>query len=124
MTTKTVTDTRAAVIEDRSQLIDSFARGEKPKERWRIGTEHEKFVYSTKDLHAPSYNEPGGIRELLRGLTEFGWKPGRGSGPDHRVDRVQMARSALSPRVSSNCQARRSIICTRPVPRPRGIWSR
>ncbi|MGN6271082.1 MAG: glutamate--cysteine ligase [Sphingomonas sp.] len=75
MTTKTVTDTNAAVITDRSQLIDSFARGEKPKDRWRIGTEHEKFVYSTADLHAPSYDEPGGIRDLLVGLTEFGWRP-------------------------------------------------
>jgi glutamate--cysteine ligase len=75
MTTKTVTDTNAAVITDRSQLIDSFARGEKPKDRWRIGTEHEKFVYATSDLHAPSYDEPGGIRDLLTGLTEFGWSP-------------------------------------------------
>ena len=75
MTTKTVTDSNAAVITDRSQLIQSFAKGEKPKARWRIGTEHEKFVYSTKDLHAPSYDEPGGIRDLLMGLTEFGWRP-------------------------------------------------
>src|SRR3546814_14850045 len=59
---KTVTDSNAAVIENRSQLIDSFARGEKPKERWRIGTEHEKFVYAKSDLHAPSYDEPGVIR--------------------------------------------------------------
>ncbi|TPG39025.1 glutamate--cysteine ligase [Sphingomonas koreensis] len=75
MTTKTVTDTHAAVITDRSHLIQSFARGEKPKDRWRIGTEHEKFVYSTRDYHAPSYDEPGGIRDLLMGLTEFGWTP-------------------------------------------------
>lgn len=75
MTTKTVTDSNAAVITDRAQLIDSFARGEKPKNRWRIGTEHEKFVYSTKDFHAPSWDEPGGIRDLLLGLTEYGWQP-------------------------------------------------
>ncbi|MGN6376640.1 MAG: glutamate--cysteine ligase [Sphingomonas sp.] len=75
MTTKTVTDSNAAVITDRAQLIDSFARGEKSKDRWRIGTEHEKFVYSTADLHAPSWGEPGGIRDLLLGLTEYGWKP-------------------------------------------------
>ncbi|TPG22522.1 glutamate--cysteine ligase [Sphingomonas koreensis] len=75
MTTKTVTDAHAAVITDRSHLIQSFARGEKPKDRWRIGTEHEKFVYSTRDYHAPSYDEPGGIRDLLMGLTEFGWTP-------------------------------------------------
>src|SRR5690242_13058540 len=75
MTTKTVTDSNAAVITDRAQLIDSFARGEKAKDRWRIGTEHEKFVYSTGDFHAPSWGEPGGIRDLLLGLTDYGWKP-------------------------------------------------
>ncbi|SOB86718.1 glutamate--cysteine ligase [Sphingomonas guangdongensis] len=75
MTTKTATDSRAPVIESRDQLIASFARGEKPRERWRIGTEHEKFVYATGDHHAPSYDEPGGIRDLLGALERFGWKP-------------------------------------------------
>ena len=42
---------------------------------WRIGTEHEKFVYRIADHRAPSYDEPGGIRDLLNGLTEFGWGP-------------------------------------------------
>ena len=75
MSTKTVSDTKSAVIEHRDQLIASFAKGEKPKERWRIGTEHEKFVYKTDDHRAPSYEEPGGIRDLLMALTEFGWSP-------------------------------------------------
>ena len=75
MTTKTVSDSNAPVIESRAQLIESFARGEKPKDRWRIGTEHEKFVYRTADHRAPGYDEPGGIRDLLDGLTEFGWQP-------------------------------------------------
>ncbi len=76
MSTKTETSSKAAApIEDRAQLIDYFARGEKPKERWRIGTEHEKFVFSTRDRHAPSYDEQGGIRDLLDGLTQFGWQP-------------------------------------------------
>ena len=79
MTTKTVSNSNAPVIESRDQLIASFARGEKPAARWRIGTEHEKFVYRTADragaFGAPGYDEPGGIRDLLAGLTEFGWKP-------------------------------------------------
>jgi len=75
MSTKTVSKSNAAVIEHRDQLIKSFAKGEKPVDRWRIGTEHEKFVYSLSDHHAPSYDEPGGIRDLLDGLTEFGWRP-------------------------------------------------
>ena len=75
MTTKTVSDSQSAVIEHRDQLIASFARGEKPKDRWRIGTEHEKFVYRIADHRAPGYDEPGGIRDLLMALTEFGWQP-------------------------------------------------
>jgi glutamate--cysteine ligase len=52
-----------------------FQGGEKPPEAWRIGTEHEKFVYRLDDHRAPSWDEPGGIRDLLVGLTEFGWQP-------------------------------------------------
>ncbi|WP_425230644.1 glutamate--cysteine ligase [Sphingomonas sp.] len=82
MTTKTVAKPNAPLIESRQQLIDSFACGEKPAERWRIGTEHEKFVYKRGDHHAPSYDEPGGIRDLLMALTEYGWKPVEEQGPD------------------------------------------
>ena len=75
MSTKTVSNRNDPVIETRDQLIVAIAKGEKPKDRWRIGTEHEKFVYCTSDHHAPSYEEPGGIRDLLMALTEFGWEP-------------------------------------------------
>ncbi|WP_298671939.1 glutamate--cysteine ligase [uncultured Sphingomonas sp.] len=75
MTTKTVSESNSPVIESRDQLIASFARGEKPRERWRIGTEHEKFVYSIADHHAPSWDEPGGIRALLTELQQYGWQP-------------------------------------------------
>ena len=63
------------LIHSRDDLLSVFAGGEKPPERWRIGTEHEKFVYKVDDHRAPSYDEPGGIRVLLTGLTEFGWRP-------------------------------------------------
>ncbi|HEU0310312.1 MAG TPA: glutamate--cysteine ligase [Sphingomicrobium sp.] len=62
-------------IESRDDLLSVFAGGEKPREAWRIGTEHEKFVYRIEDHRAPSWDEPGGIRDLLLGLTEFGWTP-------------------------------------------------
>jgi len=62
-------------IESRADLLAVFQAGEKAKDDWRIGTEHEKFVYRTADHRAPSYDEPGGIRDLLTGLTEFGWEP-------------------------------------------------
>jgi glutamate--cysteine ligase len=74
MTTRT--DLSASpLIEGRDDLLSVFAAGEKPRAAWRIGTEHEKFVYRTSDHRAPTYDEPGGIRDLLLGLTEFGWRP-------------------------------------------------
>jgi glutamate--cysteine ligase len=74
MTTRTE-DSYSRPIESREDLLSIFSGGEKPRERWRIGTEHEKFVYRMSDHRAPSYDEPGGIRDLLSGLTEYGWKP-------------------------------------------------
>ncbi|MCP9223731.1 glutamate--cysteine ligase [Erythrobacter sp. LQ02-29] len=63
------------VIESRDQLVAPMANGEKPRERWRIGTEHEKLVYKRDDFHAPSYDEPGGIRDILLSMQDFGWQP-------------------------------------------------
>lgn len=75
MSTRTESADGEAIIEDRATLIDYFSGGEKPADRWRIGTEHEKFVYRRTDHAAPSYDEPGGIRDLLAELTRFGWRP-------------------------------------------------
>ncbi|NMN03311.1 MULTISPECIES: glutamate--cysteine ligase [unclassified Novosphingobium] len=75
MSTRQVSDSNDPLIESRDQLVIPMQRGEKPREAWRIGTEHEKFVYRTADHAAPSYDEPGGIRDLLMALTEFGWEP-------------------------------------------------
>jgi glutamate--cysteine ligase len=74
MSTRQVSDSNDPVIENITQLVEPMAGGEKPKDRWRIGTEHEKFVYSTTDHHAPSYDEPGGIKDLLLSMREFGWE--------------------------------------------------
>jgi glutamate--cysteine ligase len=75
MTTRTDTGKADPPIDSREDLLAPFVRGEKPKDDWRIGTEHEKFVYRRADYRAPSYDEPGGIRDLLLALTEFGWRP-------------------------------------------------
>jgi glutamate--cysteine ligase len=60
-------------IEGRDDLLAVFAAGEKPHDAWRIGTEHEKFVYRRADLRAPAYDAPGGIRDLLNSMVQFGW---------------------------------------------------
>ncbi|MBS0253913.1 MAG: glutamate--cysteine ligase [Proteobacteria bacterium] len=75
MSTRQVSDRNDPLIESRDQLIAPMAAGEKPAERWRIGTEHEKQVYRLADHRAPSYDEPGGIRDLLKALERFGWQP-------------------------------------------------
>jgi glutamate--cysteine ligase len=75
MTTHIDTGKAERLIESRDDLIAVFAKGEKPAEAWRIGTEHEKFVYRCNDHRAPSYDEPGGIRDLLSELTAYGWEP-------------------------------------------------
>jgi glutamate--cysteine ligase len=62
-------------ILDRAQLIASLSSGEKPREQWRIGTEHEKFGFRTDDLAPPTYDGDRGIGALLQGLTRFGWQP-------------------------------------------------
>ena len=75
MTTRTETTKADPLIESRDDMLATFAKGEKPASDWRIGTEHEKFVYRQADRRAPSYDEPGGIRDLLMALTDYGWTP-------------------------------------------------
>ena len=75
MSTRTVSNSNDPVIESRDQLVAPMQAGEKPKDRWRIGTEHEKLVFRTEDHRAPSYDEPGGIRDILLAMREYGWEP-------------------------------------------------
>lgn len=75
MSTRQASSADEPIIESLDQLIEPMRGGEKPKADWRIGTEHEKFVYHKSDRGAPSYDEPNGIRDILLGLEEFGWKP-------------------------------------------------
>ncbi|MEL7189251.1 MAG: glutamate--cysteine ligase [Pseudomonadota bacterium] len=75
MSTRETTDAIEPIIEGMEQLIAPMVGGEKPAEDWRIGTEHEKLVYKNDDRRAPSYDEQCGIRDLLMGLTQFGWEP-------------------------------------------------
>jgi glutamate--cysteine ligase len=75
MSTRTVSTGEERRIESREQLVAPMQAGEKTPDRWRIGTEHEKLVYKTSDHRAPSYDERGGIRDILLELREFGWEP-------------------------------------------------
>ncbi len=62
-------------IGSRDDLIRHLAEGSKPKSDWRIGTEHEKFVYDLKTMKPVGYEGKTGIRALLEGMRRFGWEP-------------------------------------------------
>lgn len=75
MSTRKASEGQEPLIERRDQLIAPMQSGEKIPADWRIGTEHEKLVFNRSDHHAPSYDEPGGIRDMLLQLQDFGWEP-------------------------------------------------
>lgn len=56
------------------ELADYLAQGSKPESDWRIGTEHEKFVFHWDGLRPASYEEPQGIGALLHGLARDDWQ--------------------------------------------------
>ncbi|WP_443747841.1 glutamate--cysteine ligase [Asticcacaulis solisilvae] len=66
-------NTDAEPLRSFSELVGYFEAGCKPRERWRIGAEHEKFVFHTDTLRRPQYAGPDGIQAMLKGLMRFGW---------------------------------------------------
>lgn len=65
----------ATPLESKADLVAYLASGCRPREDWRIGTEHEKLVFVRDDLRRPTYDGPQGILALLTGLQRFGWSP-------------------------------------------------
>jgi len=62
-------------IQGRDDLVRHLSRGCRPRADWRIGTEHEKFVYDLKTRKPVAYDGQPGIRQLLEGMARFGWEP-------------------------------------------------
>lgn len=62
-------------IEGKAQLISWLEDGCKPQSQWRIGTEHEKFVFEQGSWRPLPYEGVRSIRAILEGLQVFGWKP-------------------------------------------------
>ncbi len=58
-------------------LVEWMAAGCKPLEDWRIGTEHEKFVFHRGDLSPVPYEGERGIGQFLGQMQRFGWTPVR-----------------------------------------------
>ncbi len=62
-------------ITDRRQIVSYMETGCRPPSDWRIGTEHEKFVFNLETLKSAPYQGDQGIGALLEGLVRFGWEP-------------------------------------------------
>ena len=62
------------ILTDYRQLVEHLENGCKPREQWRIGTEHEKFVFVRGTNKPVPYEGNPGIRRFLEELTRFGWK--------------------------------------------------
>jgi glutamate--cysteine ligase len=70
-----------APIESFDQLAGYLESGNKAKEDWRIGTEHEKFGFCKQTLQPLPYQGERSIRSVLLGLKDrFGWEPLEESG--------------------------------------------
>jgi glutamate--cysteine ligase len=62
-----------AVVSDRRQLVAYLESGCKPASEWRVGTEHEKFLFRLNGHGPVAYQGDDGVRALLEGLKTFGW---------------------------------------------------
>ncbi len=63
-------------IESKDDLVAWFEEGCKPADQWRIGTEHEKFVFHTADRTPVPYDGPTGINALMRAMISCcDWQP-------------------------------------------------
>ena len=60
----------AQPVTDRAQLVDWFARKGKPKSAWRIGTEHEKFLFHKGSFKPVAYEGAQGVGQLLSLLEQ------------------------------------------------------
>jgi glutamate--cysteine ligase len=69
-----MSEAASPVLENTTQLKEWMAAGCKPREAWRIGTEHEKFGYRKSDFAPLPYDGPDGIKAMLEGLMQFGWE--------------------------------------------------
>jgi glutamate--cysteine ligase len=63
-------------IERRDELIAYLEGGSKPRDKFRLGTEHEKFPFRPKTRQPVPYEGRNGIEALLKSMQErLGWEP-------------------------------------------------
>ena len=60
------------MIDSKDKILAYFNSGIKKIEDFRIGIEHEKFLFDLKSNKRIDYKK---ILHMFSALTEFGWKP-------------------------------------------------
>ena len=60
------------MIISKEQIIKYFKSGIKDTKNFRIGIEHEKFLFNKNNNKRVDYSK---IKEMFQALQEFGWKP-------------------------------------------------
>jgi len=67
------------VIETKSQLVEYLEAGSKPdRSSWRIGSEHEKFMFYRPDNSPLAYDAQGnkpGVKDVIKAFVSRGWAP-------------------------------------------------
>ncbi len=59
----------------RNDLLAFFHRAARPSDEWRVGAEFEKFAVHRATGRPLTYDESGGIRDILSSLADrFGWE--------------------------------------------------
>ena len=62
-------------IDNKEQLINYFFQGSKSKDSWRIGTEHEKFLFDLKNKNPIPYDGEVSILKIFSELLKNNWTP-------------------------------------------------
>ena len=60
------------MVNSKKQIIEYFKSGIKEKKDFKIGIEHEKFLFNNRDNKRINYSK---IKEMFTALLEFGWNP-------------------------------------------------
>ena len=58
-------------IESKDELIEAISKGEKSPLDFKIGTEHEKFVFNIRDFSPVEYDSKNDIKSLLKAFQHF-----------------------------------------------------
>ena len=62
-------------IKNKKQLINYFFQGSKTKDSWRIGTEHEKFLFDLNNKKPIPYDGDNSILKIFSELIKNNWIP-------------------------------------------------